>query len=197
MKSGVYFIINLVNGKKYVGSSNDIRQRRREHWSHLKQNIHSNKHLQNAWNTYGEKNFMFLIQEFVSKDQLLDREQYWLDMYKTFNRNIGYNISSLSKTRLGVKQPKAWCEWKSKIMLGNTLNKNRKFSKEWCKNISLGGKGKQPKIKKRGLERKPVSMKTRKCMSKSRKLFWQDKKRSAIAREKLININKHLSVRNI
>lgn len=48
MDSGIYRIINSVNGKCYVGSSIDLNRRRKEHFYHLENNSHPNIHLQNA-----------------------------------------------------------------------------------------------------------------------------------------------------
>lgn len=45
---GIYIIINLVNGKRYIGSSNDLYNRLHEHFHNLKNNKGHNKHLQYA-----------------------------------------------------------------------------------------------------------------------------------------------------
>lgn len=54
---GVYLIFNLINGKRYVGSSKDIYNRFYEHIHNLNHQKGHNAHLQNAWNKYGEDNF--------------------------------------------------------------------------------------------------------------------------------------------
>ena len=90
--SGIYKIINKINGKYYVGSSIDIYQRWRNHKSQLKRNIHKNPHLQNAWNKYGENNFQFIIEKEVSLNQLLEEEQKLIDLH--FGKSYCYNINS-------------------------------------------------------------------------------------------------------
>jgi len=60
-KSGIYKIINKVNGKYYIGSSNDIKGRWSEHKNDLKANRHDNDYLQKSWNKYGEENFEFEV----------------------------------------------------------------------------------------------------------------------------------------
>jgi group I intron endonuclease len=91
---GIYKISNIINGKFYIGSSNDIKDRWREHICQLNQNKHHNKHLQRAWNKYGAENFEFNIIEYVeNEDDLLKIEQRWLDETKCYNREIGYNVS--------------------------------------------------------------------------------------------------------
>lgn len=61
--SGVYEIRNALNNKRYIGSSINIYRRWRDHKRMLNLSVHPNKHLQSAWNKYGEKHFVFKILE--------------------------------------------------------------------------------------------------------------------------------------
>jgi group I intron endonuclease len=94
MKSGVYKITNSVNGKFYIGSSIDIDYRWDEHKQYLNGGYHINPKLQNAWNFYGGDKFLFEIVEETSSEKtvLLEREQHYLDLFKPYMRDIGYNI---------------------------------------------------------------------------------------------------------
>lgn len=76
MTSGVYCILNLVNGKHYVGSSQNIRIRWRTHQGLLKRNKHHCLKLQRAWNKYGESNFRLDILEEVGAGTAFEREQF-------------------------------------------------------------------------------------------------------------------------
>ena len=59
-KGTIYKIENLVNGKVYIGQTNgNGSSRRNSHLSLLRRNTHVNNHLQNAFNKYGEENFIF------------------------------------------------------------------------------------------------------------------------------------------
>jgi group I intron endonuclease len=89
--SGIYLIRNSANGKSYVGSSQSIGRRLCIHIRTLRGNYHKNKHLQSAWNLHGEDAFEFLALEIVSDDDLVSREQFWIDEFQVFNAAFGYN----------------------------------------------------------------------------------------------------------
>jgi group I intron endonuclease len=75
----IYKIRNVVNGKFYVGSAVDTRTRFRQHRRLLRKNIHHCKHLQAAWNKYGEDAFKFEVVEHVAcREELEPREEVWL-----------------------------------------------------------------------------------------------------------------------
>ena len=91
---GIYIIKNLVNNKIYIGSTtrNFIKR-----WSIHKTLLRSGKHhsprLQNSWNKHGEKNFSFEILEIIfDKKSIIDRENYYLELYKSYQKEYGYNI---------------------------------------------------------------------------------------------------------
>jgi group I intron endonuclease len=65
MEKVIYKITNLVNDKFYVGSTINKKVRFRQHRRFLRQNRHHCKHLQAAWNLYGESKFTFEVVEFV------------------------------------------------------------------------------------------------------------------------------------
>lgn len=93
MKHCIYQILNLANGKFYIGHSQDYDIRWWEHSRKLKSNSHDNPHLQNAWNKYGEDAFEFIVIELVEEKDMLTREQFWIDNLKACNVQIGYNIN--------------------------------------------------------------------------------------------------------
>lgn len=75
----IYKIRNLLNGKFYVGSAQDTRTRFRQHRRLLRKGIHHCKHLQNAWNKYGEELFKFEVIEYVGSIEGLEAaEDVWL-----------------------------------------------------------------------------------------------------------------------
>lgn len=86
-KSGVYAILNLFNGKIYIGQSQDIRTRNSQRLRKLERGIYPNKHLQSAWNKYGANAFVFGVLELT--DRPLEREDFWIEKTKAFHS--GYN----------------------------------------------------------------------------------------------------------
>ena len=104
MNCGIYLIINLVNNKYYVGSSNDCNKRFIQHKSELNRNIHGNRHLQKAWNKYGEHNFKLFIIDFVVENSLEAKEQEWIIKLHACNRDMGYNICAAGRSQKGVKR---------------------------------------------------------------------------------------------
>ncbi|MBK5239816.1 GIY-YIG nuclease family protein [Clostridium sp.] len=103
-KGGIYKILNLVNGKMYVGSSINLKKRKEKHFSQLKNNRHSNRHLQSAYNKDGKENFKWIIlEDVIDNSTILSREQYWIDFYGSSNCEVGYNLAPIAGNCLGVK----------------------------------------------------------------------------------------------
>lgn len=93
MKSCIYQILNLINGKFYIGHSQNYDIRWWEHIRKLKVGKHDNLHLQRAWTKYGEAAFEFILIELVDKKDMLSREQFWIDVLGACDIEIGYNIN--------------------------------------------------------------------------------------------------------
>lgn len=107
---GIYVIKNNVNNKMYIGSSTNIKQRFTCHKSALRNNNHRNKHLQNAWNKYGEDNFEFIIIEYHSyPEKILKRENVNIRLFDPEYNNIKVNNenkfyhSDETKIKIGLK----------------------------------------------------------------------------------------------
>ena len=88
--SVIYSIINLLDNKIYIGSTKDAKQRRFQHFSALKNNKHHSYLLQKAWNKGNPEDFEFKIIE--ETNSLQEREQFYMDFYKSYDKEFGYNI---------------------------------------------------------------------------------------------------------
>ena len=88
----IYKITNLVNGKIYVGKTNQtIEQRYKEHWADSKRDNISNRPLYKAFNKYGKDNFTVEELEECPIDIVSDREVYWIEKLGSFK--YGYNAT--------------------------------------------------------------------------------------------------------
>ncbi len=154
---GIYKIFFLSPDHFYIGSAINLRNRYRGHISALQRGVHKNAHLQNAYSKYGYDAFHFEIIECVLyKDDLLVREQHYIDHLKP-----SYNIHRIAQSSLGVTRSIATKE-KISVAKKGTLphnkgkkgptspnkgkpgtNLGRKFSPDWCENISKAKTGKK------------------------------------------------------
>ncbi|GAB4042574.1 GIY-YIG nuclease family protein [Spirosoma litoris] len=107
-KSGVYQILNIVNGKYYIGSTYKFKYRIRDHERKLENGTHPNKYLNLAYKKYGPDAFEVNLLELVDLtnqpyDLLTDTEDKYIKLYNATNRIYGYNMSEVAKSRLGSK----------------------------------------------------------------------------------------------
>ena len=100
--SGVYKILNLLNGRVYIGSTINFRKRYNHHFYFLNANKHRNQFLQNDFNKCGVENFIFEILEISDRNEICSREQIWLDQYFDHQKQC-YNINPKADSRLGIK----------------------------------------------------------------------------------------------
>lgn len=141
MKSGIYCIINKVNGKCYIGSAINISRRLIAHRYNLNKNIHDNIYLQSSWNKYKKENFEFIVLEYVEKEKLIEKEQEYLDLFYSYDRRHGYNIRLKAKSQIGFKHSIKFKERVSLRMKGNGYALGRKHSNEFKQNMSIREKG--------------------------------------------------------
>jgi len=99
MTSGIYVILNLVNGKVYVGSSKYVNGRLADHKILLARGIHGNAHLQSAWNKHGSAMFSFEVLRECPEDELLEQEQFHMDILDSMNPALGYNLKGAERVR--------------------------------------------------------------------------------------------------
>ena len=95
-KSGVYKWINNTNGNSYVGSSVNLSKRLLEYLNTNYLLRHKNMSINKALLKYGYSDFSLLILEYCEPDLCIEREQYYINLYKP-----EYNILKLAGSSLG------------------------------------------------------------------------------------------------
>lgn len=191
MISGIYLIKNLQNNKVYVGSAVNVSRRWKEHKKDLVKRKHHSCLLQRAWDKYGEQNFKFEILEEVSNpEHLLAYEQVYLDYYKSYEDDKGYNICKTAGSHYGLKRSE---ETKQKIseskqnMSEETKRKIGEASKS--RKHSEESKQKMREAKKKILETLGGRKQTEETKQKLREIN-KNKKFSEETRRKISEANK-------
>jgi group I intron endonuclease len=95
---GVYCIKHISSNRIYVGSTTvSFFKRLSTHYFMLISNSHDNQYLQNTWNKYGESEFSIDILYVCSnKQEVLKKEQEFLDLYECCNPRKGFNINPIA-----------------------------------------------------------------------------------------------------
>jgi group I intron endonuclease len=146
MKSGIYCIENLVNGKKYIGQSLYVKKRMND--------AHKDcKYLARALKKYGEKNFIRYAVEYCSFEELIEKEKWYIRNWNTKIPN-GYNLTDggegspgcvpniktrrlLSISHLGIKRSE---ETKKKMADSKKGKNNPAYGKKGKDSVSFGTK---------------------------------------------------------
>ncbi len=129
--SCVYIIINKINNKVYIGSTNNFSKRKSGHFIDLENNQHGNSHLQKSYNKYGKDKFEMKILEKCKTKDLFIKEKEYSDKYNSFKRDIGYNICPIPKTQ--IDYPK---ETRLKMSESGKKKWNNGYSKEHIKQLT-------------------------------------------------------------
>lgn len=96
LECGIYRLFNTKTGECYVGSSINIHKRWIKHLSRLRLKEHHSEKLQSDWEFFGAHNFTLEILELCDEEQLVQREQYYIDTLHPL-----YNVRQI--VRRGLK----------------------------------------------------------------------------------------------
>lgn len=83
---GIYKITNKANGKVYIGQSNNLTRRKREHFDW---NLSKKQYIDEIICDLGAENFEYEVIELCTSEMLDEREKYWISFYNSFYD--GYN----------------------------------------------------------------------------------------------------------
>ena len=91
----IYCYTNKINGKKYVGQTNNIERRKREHISvAFNPNSKDYEYLfHKKLREYGLDNFIFSILEETTEDKVNEAEQFWIKELHSYVQENGYNLT--------------------------------------------------------------------------------------------------------
>ena len=101
MACGIYKFINKINGKIYIGQSVNIDRRIREHFCR-----YDGTPFHLALEKYGKENFITEILEECEPEELNEKEKYYILLYNSENKQIGYNrtCGGEGRAKKSVKQ---------------------------------------------------------------------------------------------
>jgi len=132
---GIYKLVNLATGQCYVGQSQRVKKRIKEHFRLLRGDKHPNQHLQNAYNKYGAANFVGEVEvECEHPDQLDALEEAFLTGDAWFDEPVVYNIADFAKAPMRGKAHSE--ETRQKIRLGRRAATFDYRSPEYRKTLS-------------------------------------------------------------
>ena len=98
----IYLTTNLINGKKYIG----------QHYGTITDKyLGSGVALTRAVNKYGKENFKKEILEIVKKEEINEKEKYYIDLYNAVFSDEFYNIAYGGNTPNVVKLNQAKEKW--------------------------------------------------------------------------------------
>jgi group I intron endonuclease len=105
LKSGIYRIINKLNGRIYIGSSKEFKRRWKQHTYSLRSQKHQNKFLQADFNKCGEEAFVFEVVETTdgkTKEERLMTEGGYIKQY--YDKGVKcYNLCDRAISRESTK----------------------------------------------------------------------------------------------
>ena len=145
--SNIYVFTNKINGKQYVGQSENPNERYKQHKKDSKNKKHTNIIFYNAISKYGIDNFDFkIIETNIPIDKINDSEKYWIKTLNSMKPN-GYNMTDGGEGTHGYKHTEeSKCKMselkKEKYKGENNPLYGKHHSEETKEKISNGNKGK-------------------------------------------------------
>lgn len=137
--TGIYQIKSIKTMRVYIGSAINIKTRWSRHKRDLLNNVHHSSFLQRHCNKYGIEDLQFTIIEHCKKEELLQKEQIYLD-----SLSCEFNSARVAGSCYGLKKSE---EFKKKISILTSGENNPTYglerTKKWRENISKANKGRK------------------------------------------------------
>lgn len=107
MSIGIYRFKNLITLQSYIGQSINLEERYKHHqraW------LNGTTDFYKAVQQYGWNNFSYEVLEICSKEQLNEKERYWVAYYDSYYH--GYNMNQGGSNKNSVDYTKVYELWK-------------------------------------------------------------------------------------
>jgi group I intron endonuclease len=131
---GIYKIVNSATGACYIGQSQRVKKRIKEHFRLLKLNTHTNQKLQRAFNKYGEDSFSWKLEiECTDTNELDKLEECFLQGEATFIEPMVYNIANHAKVPMRGKRHTT--ETKQKLSVARLAAEHKYSTEQYKKNL--------------------------------------------------------------
>lgn len=156
----IYILQNKVNYKIYIGQTNNLNKRRREHKA--KDRLTTKRSpLYQAIQKYGFDNFeMIELENFKSPLEADESEEFWIQFFESRNREFGYNLAAGGKVNRGFNHSEKFKKEQSeRKIIYYTTHKPHNYgvpmtdeaknnlSKKWSGEKSLNAKFSNDQIK--------------------------------------------------
>lgn len=135
-QSGVYEILNLISGRRYIGSAKRFSARFATHRHMLAKGVHHSKHLQKAWVKYGREAFRFTPILVCAPGDAVFYEQRAIDALSP-----EYNNSPTAGSCLGMRHTPESRARMSAAQLRNPHFKGKKHAPETVAAMSAAQRG--------------------------------------------------------
>ena len=135
-RSGIYAIVNTIDGKMYVGKSVDLLRRCKQYltiFSREKQRD-VNDYLWGAVKKHGLENFEFVAIDFCDPVDLPTRELAWMITHGTTDESLGYNLrmdsqsgmtaAPMTKLKMQANLRRQWAD-------GHRVGHSEKLAASW------------------------------------------------------------------
>lgn len=118
--SFIYRIVNLVNGKCYIGKTDGtIEHRFKAHIQDMNATANINRPLYKAFKKYGIENFVVEQVEECSQKEAPNREKYWIEFFNSYAGNKNSNGYNVTLGGDGVSKYDDELIWKKYLELNN------------------------------------------------------------------------------
>lgn len=138
MSIGIYKYENKLNGHIYIGQSQDIETRYKQHLYDAENRPERGTGIDIAIKKYGIENFTFEIIELCAIEELDHKEKFWISYYDSYHN--GYNRTPGGMVLRGEEHPRAILTeqevWDIREQYGNRVKRSEVFKPYLQKGIT-------------------------------------------------------------